>query len=122
MVVRCRAGVTLFACLLVWANRCGAADDPYWDLVHDRAVVAELKLTPAQRTAWFKVLDPLDLQVFRLRSKAAAEATPALTKAVDDARAGLQGVLQPSQQARLEAIRVRVLGARASPMSKWRSN
>jgi thiol-disulfide isomerase/thioredoxin len=113
MALRCRAQVALLACLLVWADWCVAADDPYWDLVHDRAVVTELKLTSAQQTAWHGVLDPLDLQVFRLRNKSAAEAVPALTKAVDDARAGLKEVLQPSQRARLEAIRVRVLGPRA---------
>ena len=113
MVLRYVILAVLLAAMLSLANLCLAADDPFWELVHDRAVMADLKLTGQQQAAWHGVLDPLDLAVFRLRNKSAAEAQPALVKAVEEARAGLKGAVKPTQWARLEAIRLRVLGARA---------
>jgi thiol-disulfide isomerase/thioredoxin len=113
MVLRHLVWAALAGMLLVPANGSSAADDPYWDLVHDRAVVADLKLSAEQLAAWHGVLDPLDLQVFSLRNKAAAEAQPAAAKAIEEARTGLADVLTPNQRARLEAIRVRMLGSRA---------
>jgi peroxiredoxin len=113
MVLRSLGWAALTSALILPVGLIKAADDPFWDLVHDRAVVADLKLSAQQLAAWHGVLDPLDLQVFRLRNKAAAEAQPAAAKAVEEARTGLAGVLKPDQKKRLEAIRVRMLGTRA---------
>src|SRR5437879_4936781 len=47
--------------------------DPYWNLVHDQAILDDLKLTAEQRKGWQGILDPLDLRCFPLRNKPAAE-------------------------------------------------
>ncbi|HEX5103988.1 MAG TPA: hypothetical protein VFV87_09275, partial [Pirellulaceae bacterium] len=112
-MVRCFVSLLISSGVFVTAGASLADDNPFWNLVHDRAVVADLKLTDAQRGEWHAVLDPLDLQVFPLRNQRADAAQPALAKIVDQARAGLSKVLTPKQNARLEAIRVRVLGVRA---------
>src|SRR2546430_2261379 len=33
--------------------------DPYWSLIHDQAVLDDLKLTSDQRASWREILDPL---------------------------------------------------------------
>jgi thiol-disulfide isomerase/thioredoxin len=87
--------------------------DPYWTLVHDQAVISDLKLTPAQRDSWRSVLDPLDLRSFPLRNKSATEAAEGFRKAAADARSQLAKVLRPPQAQRLEQIIIRAQGTDA---------
>src|SRR5213083_2110721 len=78
-----------------------APSDPYWSLIHDQAVLDDLKLTADQRTSWREVLDPLDLRCFPLRNKSAAEAEAGFAKAAAEAKAQLAKVLKPQQAQRL---------------------
>lgn len=87
--------------------------DPYWSLVHDAAVLEELKVSGDQRVAIRKILDPLDLECFPLRNKSADAATAGFAKAAAAARKGLSMVLKPAQVQRLDQIVVRSQGPAA---------
>jgi thiol-disulfide isomerase/thioredoxin len=87
--------------------------DPYWSLVHDEAVLADLKLTGEQRARLRAILDPLDLRCFSLRNKSAAEATAGFASATDEAKQQIAKVLKPQQAQRLEQIIVRSQGPAA---------
>jgi len=87
--------------------------DPYWSLVHDQAVLDDLKLAPEQLLYWRPTLDPLDLACFKLQNKPAAEAKPALVKILSEAKEQLGKVLKPQQAQRLEQIVVRAQGPAA---------
>lgn len=90
-----------------------AAGDPYWSLVHDEAVLEELKLTGEQRSALRRVLDPLDVACFALRNKSAEAAAAGFGKAAGEARAELGKVLKPLQVQRLAQLALRSQGAGA---------
>jgi thiol-disulfide isomerase/thioredoxin len=87
-----------------------APADPYWSLVHDQAVLDDLKLTQQQLTDWRATLDPLDLACFRLQNKSPSEAKPAFAKLLAETKAQLGKVLKPQQSPRLEQIVVRGQG------------
>src|SRR5439155_2215332 len=87
--------------------------DPYWSLIHDQAVLDDLKLTTDQRTSWREVLDPLDLRCFPLRNKSAVEAAAGFANAATEARGKLTKVLKPQQAQRLYQIVVRAQGPAA---------
>src|SRR5262249_23627109 len=87
--------------------------DPFWSLVHDQAVLDDLKLTPEQRKELRGILDPLDLQCFPLRNKPAAEAPAGFARASSDVRKQLPSILRPAQMQRLEQIVVRCQGPAA---------
>src|SRR5207244_1423258 len=76
--------------------------DPYWSLIHDQAVLDDLKLTSDQRTSWREILDPLDLRCFPLRNKSAVEAAAGFAKAAADAKTQLTKVLKSQQAQRLD--------------------
>jgi peroxiredoxin len=104
--------------LLVIATEARAADpyagiDPYWILLHEPAVKEELKLSEAQRAAYQKLTDQLDLRFFPLRNKPTEEAFGGLAKIVAEAQSGLAKILQPAQQKRLNEILMRRLGTQA---------
>jgi peroxiredoxin/Spy/CpxP family protein refolding chaperone len=90
-----------------------AADDAYWNLLHEDAVADDLKLTATQRTKLRGVLDELDLKVFPLRNRSQEEGGPIFTKVVADARPRVAAVLKPDQQSRLEKLVARKLGMAA---------
>jgi len=90
-----------------------APSDPYWSLIHDQAVLDDLKLTVDQQKAWRETLDPLDLRCFPLRNRSAAEAEAGFAAAAADARAQLTKILKPQQSQRLDQIVVRVQGPAA---------
>jgi thiol-disulfide isomerase/thioredoxin len=106
---------------LVWSIACSCAiaaddlapSDPYWTLIHDEAVLDELKLTSPQRKSVRGILDPLDLRGFPLRNKSAAEANEGFAKLAAEARASLAKVLKPQQVQRLEQIVFRAQGTEA---------
>jgi peroxiredoxin len=107
-------GVVVLVCHALWASAGDLAPvDPYWTLIHDDAVLNDLKLTAEQRKSWRAVLDPLDLRFFPLRNQAAAEAEKGLAAIVADARSQLAKILKPQQALRLEQIVVRAQGPAA---------
>ena len=87
--------------------------DGYWSLIHDQAVLADLKLTPQQQTAWRQMLDPLDIRFFPFRGKSAAEATNALLESTAEAKAQVAKILTAAQRERLDKLLARVEGTEA---------
>jgi thiol-disulfide isomerase/thioredoxin len=87
-----------------------AGTDPYWVLLHEPAVIEELKLGPAQRQAYAVLLDELDLRFFPLRNKPRDEARAGVDQIVVEARQRLKSILQPAQSRRLNEILLRFLG------------
>jgi peroxiredoxin len=87
-------------------------DETYWTLLHDDAVVADLKLSAPQHEKYKAAIDPLDLRLFPLRNKPAAEAAAGLTQIVADSRQAMQKVLTAPQAARLDKIVARQLGVK----------
>jgi peroxiredoxin len=81
-----------------------AGGDPYWILIHEPAVVAELKLSTKQQRAYQTLTDDLDPRFFPLRNKPREEATAGLKKLVEEAQQRLKDLLQPKQQQRLTEI------------------
>lgn len=114
-----RIAAALAAHCLCLAVSASAADsdpkpaDPYWSLIHDEAVLGDLKLGPREREALRAALDPLDLQCFPLRNKAASEANEGFAKAAAAARTQLAKLLKPAQNQRLDQIVVRSQGTDA---------
>lgn len=90
-----------------------APSDPYWSLVHDQAVLDDLKLSADQQKAWREALNPLDLKCFPLRNRSAAEAEAGFANAAAEARNQLAKVLKPQQAQRLDQIVVRAQGPAA---------
>lgn len=90
-----------------------AATDPFWTLIHDEAVLADLKATADQRRQIRAVLDPLDVQCFRLRNRPTDEAAKGFGEATAQARKAVGKVFKPQQVQRLEQIAVRSLGPAA---------
>src|SRR5262245_23817860 len=90
-----------------------APNDPYWTLIHDQAVLADLKLTQAQRLAWRQTLDRLDLRCFPLRNRSAAEASKGFSAVQSEAKAELVKILKAQQALRLEQIVTRAQGTDA---------
>jgi len=87
--------------------------DGYWSLIHDQAVLADLKLTPQQLTAWRQMLDPLDISFFPFRGKSAAEATTALVEHTALAKTQVAKILTAAQRERLDKLLARVEGTEA---------
>lgn len=87
--------------------------DPYWMLLHEPAVVGELKLTAVQEATYRRTLDELDQQFFPLRNKPEKEAKAGLEKVVAAAREQLAKILRPEQIARLDQILLRRLATAA---------
>jgi len=90
-----------------------AASEAYWILLHEDAVLDELKLSATQRSALRVALDELDLAVFPLRNRPAKEAGDQLAKVVARARATAAEVLKADQRTRLDKLVARQLGTRA---------
>jgi peroxiredoxin len=87
-------------------------DEAYWTLLHDDSVVADLKLSAPQQLRFHAALDPLDLRLFPLRNRPAAEAAAGLTQIIADTRQAMQDVLTDPQAARLKKIVARQLGVK----------
>lgn len=96
-----------------WPAEPFAGIDPRWILVHEPAVLQELKLSTSQRQAFGKLIDDLDLRVFPLRNQPQDEILPALDEIFNDAKQGMKAILQPAQDKRLNEIFMRRLGTAA---------
>jgi peroxiredoxin len=116
--VRILSTICSLALLLVSFGTARAVDpytgiDPYWILIHEPAVLDELKLTAAERKAVQKLTDELDHRFFPLRNKKRDEALTGLKKIISEAEAGLAAILRPAQKVRLNEILMRKLGTAA---------
>ena len=80
------------------------AMDSWWVLLHEPAVVAELKLTPDQQASYQSLIDELDLRYFPLRNKSAEDVLAGSIQIVGEARTRLKEILDSSQQARLMSL------------------
>jgi hypothetical protein len=88
----------------------GASPDRYWFLIHDRAVIAELKLSSDQQAAVRKEIDPLDLKFMALRGTTPEKVAKELPEIVAEAKKRLHDVLRPEQERRLAEIILRMEG------------
>jgi peroxiredoxin len=90
-----------------------AGNDPLWILVHEPAVIEELRLSTTQRQALQRLTDELDLRFFPLRNKSRAEAQASLGKILEELQQQLKTLLKPAQRERLMEILYRRLGTAA---------
>lgn len=88
----------------------GAGPDRYWFLIHDRAVIAELKLSPEEQAAVRQEIDPLDLKFMALRGTTPERVAKELPEIIVEAKKRLHGTLKPEQERRLAEINLRVEG------------
>jgi len=110
--------MTLLAAVWFAAARIAAAEgegkvDGYWSLIHDEAVLSDLKLTPQQQAAWRQMLDPLDISFFPFRGKSAAEATKAQLEHTAQVKTQAARILTAAQRDRLEKLLTRIEGTEA---------
>lgn len=87
--------------------------DPGWILLHEPAVIEDLKLSAGQRQEFQQLIDELDLRVFPLRNKSANEISAGLDKIFAEIQQGLKTVLRPAQVKRLTEISMRRRGTAA---------
>ncbi|WP_010585034.1 redoxin domain-containing protein [Schlesneria paludicola] len=104
-----------FLGLVIAASEAFAIDpylgnDPYWVLLHEPAVVKDLRLDDAQQAAYSQLLDQLDLKFFPLRNKSADDATAGMAKISDEVKTQLKTLLKPEQLQRLNEILLQHLG------------
>jgi peroxiredoxin len=107
-----RHGVAVFvllaACRAFSAENAGEIE-PFWTLLHEPAVVDELKLSAGQRRQYQTMLDALDVRFFPLRNKSREEAEAGSLKLVREAKDELSTLLNSQQSQRLaELVRRRV--------------
>src|SRR5262245_61778227 len=96
--MKMRASTTILAALSialwtpseVWTADIFPGINPYWVLLHEPAVVEELKFSPAESKAFQSLVDDVDLLVFPLRNKSKDEVAPGLSKAFDKHQQGLK--------------------------------
>ena len=107
------AGIALCCAASVAGAKEPAKVDRYWTLIHDQAILDDLKLSPQQQAAWRKALDPLDVSFFPYRGRSAAEAAAALNERCTQAKDALAKIMTPPQRERLEKLQVRLEGTEA---------
>lgn len=107
----------ILICLCLSAASSLAAEteqtDPYWILIHDQAIHAELKFTEQQRKAVRQALDELDLRFMALRGQSAEQIAEKLSEIRATAQARLKDVLRPEQHRRLSELTLRAIGTAA---------
>lgn len=110
------AGVLLAG---VAAGRLGRAADPFWGadptwrLLHEPAIKAELKLSPAQTRQLEILLDSLDVRFFPLRTKPHDEARKEATAVLAEAMSRLGTLLSKAQFRRFAELQLRMQGTAA---------
>lgn len=108
----------LIALLLLCERSARAVDpyagvDPYWLLIHEPAVLEELKLDTDQSEKLQSLTDKLDLRFFPLRNKSLDEGTKGLQSLIEEAQGAIKEILKEPQQRRLAEILHRRLGTAA---------
>jgi len=107
---------TVAAVLLVALAGPVFSDEPnprieaFWVLLHEPAVVEELKLSGDQRARFVALRDERDLKFFPLRNQNPETARPAFARLVAEAREAVKEVLDERQQKRLLEVELRRLG------------
>lgn len=106
------------ALVLCWATGAWAIDpyagnDPYWILLHEPALIEELKLSPEQKASYRDRLDQLDLQFFTLRNKPQQEAQAGAAAIISEARTFMASHLSPAKNKRLSEILLQRLGTQS---------
>jgi peroxiredoxin len=84
--------------------------EAFWVLMHEPAVLDELKLTEEQQSRFLPLRDGWDARFFPLRNKGADVARPAFASLVGEMRAALEETLDERQQKRLFELELRRLG------------
>ncbi|WP_425614040.1 redoxin domain-containing protein [Anatilimnocola sp. NA78] len=108
----------LAALLVSVASVSSAADpfagaDPSWALLHEPAVIDELKLSPTQRTAYQTLIDGVDLRFFPLRNKSRDAILAGVKEITADCQQQLNALLLPAQNKRFGEIVMRKVGTAA---------
>ena len=85
-------------------------NDPYWVLLHEPAVLKDLKLDAMQREAYGRLLDDLDLKFFPLRNQSVDEATAGMAKISQEVKTQLTTLLKPEQLRRIDQILLQFQG------------
>jgi hypothetical protein len=106
-------GLALFSSLASRPLALGAEPDRYWFLIHDRAVLAELKLSADEQGAMRKEIDDLDGRFMALRGTTPEKVAAELPGIVSEAKKRLHQVLRPEQERRLNEVVLRVQGPAA---------
>lgn len=114
--MRSRDAIVFAALLLLSAGQARSAEpfagiDPAWILLHEPAVIEELRFSKAKREEFQTLIDALDLRVFPLRNKPQEEVVQGLSRIAEEAKQGLSEILEPEQEQRLNEILMRRLGA-----------
>ncbi|QDU25340.1 Thiol-disulfide oxidoreductase YkuV [Anatilimnocola aggregata] len=109
--------VVAFASLLSGLTARGAdpfaGADPSWALLHEPAVVAELKLSSTQRVAYQELMDSVDLRFFPLRNKSREVVVAVVDEIMGECQQKLNTLLLPAQSKRFREILMRKLGTAA---------
>jgi hypothetical protein len=95
---------------LVSQSALGVEPDRFWFLIHDRAVMADLKLSADEQAAVRREIDPLDLQFMALRGTTPERVAKELPQIVAEAKKRLHSALKSEQERRLAEIVLRVQG------------
>ncbi len=109
------ARVLITAMLLLATYGTIQADDagelePFWTLLHEPAVVEELKLTSAQGRQFQTMVDDLDVRFFPLRNKSREDAEAGSLQLVREAKEKLDALLSQQQLQRLAELQRRRVG------------
>jgi peroxiredoxin len=108
--------VALAVVLLATLTGPAVADDldprveAFWVLMHEPAVIDELKLSADQQSKLFTLRDAWDLKFFPLRNQNAEVSQPGFTAIVAEIRETLKQTLDERQQQRLLQLELRRLG------------
>jgi peroxiredoxin len=84
--------------------------EAFWVLMHEPAVIDELKLSADQQSKLFALRDGWDLRFFPLRNQKAETAQPGFASLVAEIREALKQILDERQQTRLLELELRRLG------------
>jgi hypothetical protein len=103
-------GFVLVGALILQPQLPAAEPDRYWFLIHDRAVLAELKLSADEQAAVRKEIDPLDVRFMALRGTTPEKVAKELPEIIAHAKKVLHTALKPEQERRLAEIALRVRG------------
>ncbi|NBU40907.1 MAG: hypothetical protein EBS51_08900 [Planctomycetia bacterium] len=87
--------------------------DPVWSLLHEPALVGELRLSALQQRRFRGLLDESDAAFFPLRNRSGDDAARDVTAAIDALLGQVQRVLDDRQWRRLTEVRTRLYGTTA---------
>ncbi|MCE9527987.1 MAG: hypothetical protein K8R36_18250 [Planctomycetales bacterium] len=115
MLTKFLLSAALAFCAATWFLPPLAAEEPdrFWFLIHDKAVLTELKLSAAEQVAMRKEIDALDAQFMPLRGTTPEKVAAELPGIIAEAKKRLHTVLTPEQERRLQEIVMRVQGPAA---------